>query len=323
MLRTLIVVLALIAAVPTSRGQDAPAFPTRTVRLIVPAAPGGRSMRWRAISPTRSGPPGPRPWWWRTSRRRQQHRRHLCGSVASGRHTLLLISDSITVNPSLYPNLDKDPLRQFEPIAVVVTAPQLLIARPDLDVSKLGDFIDLAKTRNPPFNIGSAGAGTISHLTQVLLDLRIGAHSSHIPFRGAAPAVTAVLGKHVDAAWVMPAPVLPYVASGQVKALAVTSAARDPRLPDVPTVEESGLADFQIINWQGLFAPAHTPKPVIDQIARAVSEVLNRPEVKSRMQTIGFEARGDGPAVAADLVRTNVARWSALVAKAGITTGHE
>ncbi len=324
MLRTLLVVLALIAAIPTSRGQDAPAVPTRTVRLIVPAAPGGPvdAVARHLADALKS------TWTVPVVVENKPGAGNSTGAIFVAQsppdgHTLLLISDSITVNPSLYPNLDKDPLRQFEPIAVVVTAPQLLIARPDLEVSKLGDFISLARTRNPPFNIGSAGAGTISHLTQVLLDLRIGAHSSHIPFRGAAPAVTAVLGKHVDAAWVMPAPVLPYVASGQVKALAVTSAARDPRLPDVPTVEESGLADFQIINWQGLFAPAHTPKPIIDQIARAVSEALNRPEVKSRMQTIGFEARGDGPAVAADLVRTNVARWSDLVAKAGITTGHE
>lgn len=322
MLRCLVALIALIAAVPMAQAEDA--FPSRMVRLIVPAAPGGPvdAVARHLADALKSAWPVPVVVENKPGAGNSTGAIYVAQSPADG-YTLLLISDSITVNPSLYPNLDKDPLRQFEPIAVVVTAPQLLIARADLEASTFVDLVRIAKSRNPPFNIASAGAGTISHLTQVLLDLRTGTRSSHIPFRGAAPAVTAVLGKHVDAAWVMPAPVLPYVASGQVKALAVTSAARDPRLPDVPTVEETGLTDFQIINWQGLFAPAHTPKPIVDRIARAVSEALNRPEVKSRMQTIGFEARGDGQAAAADLVRANVARWSDLVAKAGITAGHD
>lgn len=323
MIRCLLVLLALTVAAPAARTEEA-TFPSRMVRLIVPAAPGGPVdvVARHLADALKTTWPVPVVVENKPGAGNSTGAIYVAQSPPDG-HTLLLISDSITVNPSLYPNLDKDPLRQFEPIAVVVTAPQLLIARSDIEASSLRELVDVARTRNPPFNIGSAGAGTISHLTQVLLDLRTGAHSSHIPFRGAAPAVTAVLGKHVDAAWVMPAPVLPYVASGQVKALAVTSAARDPRLPDVPTVEETGLKDFQIINWQGLFAPAHTPKPVVDQIARAVSEALKRPEVKSRMETIGFEARGDGPAAAADLVRANVARWSDLVTKAGIRAGQD
>jgi tripartite-type tricarboxylate transporter receptor subunit TctC len=151
-----------------------------------------------------------------------------------------------------------------------------------------------------------------------MIDQRTGINTSHIPFRGAAPAVTAVLGGHVDAAWVMPAPTLTSIAAGQIKALAVTSPERDPALPDVPTAEESGLSNFQVMNWQGLFAPANTPKPVVQQIAKAVAEALQRPEVRARMAKIGFVARGDGPEVAAEQVRTNVVRWSAVLQKAGI-----
>jgi tripartite-type tricarboxylate transporter receptor subunit TctC len=233
-------------------------------------------------------------------------------------YTLLVISDSITVNPSLYPNLDKDPLKQFEPISVLVTAPQILIARSDLEASNLREFIRLAKNRMPPFNVASAGTGTISHLTQVLLEQRTGLKSSHIPFRGAAPAVTAVMGKHVDAAWVMPAPTLSSIASGQLKALAVTSVTRDPKLPEVPTAEEDGVPDFKVMNWQGLFAPANTPTPIIEQISRVVAAALRKPDVRARMEAVGFEARGDGPATAAEQVRKNVARWSAVIARAGI-----
>jgi tripartite-type tricarboxylate transporter receptor subunit TctC len=201
---------------------------------------------------------------------------------------------------------------------VLVTAPQLLIARKDLAASNLREFIALAKNSKTPLNIGSAGAGTISHLTQVMLDQRIGIGTSHIPFRGAAPAVTAVLGGHVDAAWVMPAPTLAAIKAGLIKPLAVTSPARDPSLPNVPTADESGVANFEVMNWQGLFAPAKTPKPVIDAIAKAVAEALQRPEVKARLASRGFVARGDGPEVAAEQVRTNVVRWAEVLRKAGI-----
>lgn len=318
-LRYLITALA-VAISPAAQAYDKANFPVRSVRFIVPAAPGGPvdtvariladalKTVWREPVVVESKP----------GAGNSTGALYVAQSPPDG-YTLLVISDSITVNPSLYPNLNKDPLTQFEPISVLVMAPQLLIARPDIGISNLSEFIDLAKTRTPPVNMASAGAGTISHLTQVLLEQRTGIKSSHIPYRGAAPAVTAVLGRHVDAAWVMPAPTISYVTAGQLKALAVTSATRDPQLPQVPTAEESGLPNFQIMNWQGLFAPANAPKPIIEQISQAVAEVLQTPEVRARMAAVGFEARGGGPAEAAELVRSNVARWSDLVGRAGIS----
>jgi tripartite-type tricarboxylate transporter receptor subunit TctC len=317
--RYLLIMLATLMPAAAALAQDAASFPSKTVRLIVPASAGGpvdavarilaEALRpsWRETIVVESKP----------GAGNSTGAIYVAQSPPDG-HTLLVISDSITINPSLYPNLDKDPLRQFEPISVLVTAPQLLIARKDIAASNLREFIALAKSGKGPLNIGSAGAGTISHLTQVMLDQRIGTSTSHIPFRGAAPAVTAVLGGHVDAAWVMPAPTLSAIRAGQLKALAVTSAERDPSLPDVPTAGESGLPDFQVMNWQGLFAPAGTPKPVVQAIAKAVAEALQRPEVRARMASIGFVARGDGPEVAAAQVRTNVARWAEVLQKAGI-----
>jgi tripartite-type tricarboxylate transporter receptor subunit TctC len=131
------------------------------------------------------------------------------------------------------------------------------------------------------------------------------------------------MGGHVDAAWVMPAAALDAILSGEVKALAVTSAERDRRFPDVATAEESGLTNFQIMNWQGLFAPANTPKPVVDRIAKAVAEALKRPDVVARLTGMGFDPRGDGPEAAAAQVRINVVRWSEVLRKAGIKTAAE
>jgi tripartite-type tricarboxylate transporter receptor subunit TctC len=313
----LIGALAFVATMPLALAEDAATFPTRTIRLIVPSSAGGPvdsvariladalKTEWSESVIVESKP----------GAGNSTGSIYVAQSPPDG-YTLLVISDSITVNPSLYPRLNKDPLTQFAPISILVTAPQLLIARSDIEASNLREFIVLAKTKK--LNMASAGTGTISHLTQVLLEQLTGISSTHIPFHGAGPAVTAVLGKHVDAAWVMPAPTLAYVAAGQVKALAVTGPIRDPKLPQVPTAEESGVSNFQVMNWQGLFAPANTPRSIIDKISHAVAAALRKPEVRARMESLGFEARGDGPEAAAEQVRTNVARWSTVLAKAGL-----
>ena len=323
-LRCLMGILAIVASVTASSAQVAVKFPIQTVRLVVPATAGGPvdavarvladalKTSWRETILVENRP----------GAGNSTGAIYVAQSPPDG-HTLLLISDSITINPSLYPNLDKDPLKQFEAISILVTAPQVLIARRDIAAANLREFIELAKGAKTPLNVASAGLGTISHLTQVLLEQRTGTTSSHIPFRGAAPAVTAVMGGHVDAAWVMPATALDSIGSGQLKALAVTSAERDPRLPEVATAEELGLTNFQIMNWQGLFAPANTPKPIIDHIAKSVAEALKRPEVIARLTGMGFDPRGDGPEAAAAQVRTNVIRWSEVLRKAGIKTAPE
>jgi tripartite-type tricarboxylate transporter receptor subunit TctC len=166
--------------------------------------------------------------------------------------------------------------------------------------------------------MASAGAGTISHLTEVMLELRTGTKTTHIPFKGAAPALTAMLGGHVDAMWVMLAPAQAHLSSGKIIPIAVTSAARDPKLPNVPTVEESGIADFELVNWQGLFAPAGTPKSIVEKISRTVTDVLQKPEIRARMATVGFDARGDGPARVAELIRLSVPKWADVIKRSGI-----
>ena len=294
-------------------------YPAKPVRLIVPSAPGGPidtvtriladglKTAW-PVSVVVENKPGAG-----TSTGSAY-----VASAAPDGYTLLVSPDSIAVNPSLYPNVSLDPLRSFEPVAMLVTATQVLVVRNDLGVSDLKSFLALARQKQDGLNMASAGAGTISHLTEVLLELRTGTHTTHIPFKGAAPALTAMLGGHVDAMWVMLAPAQAHIASGKIKAIAVTSAARDPKLPNVPTVEESGIADFQVTNWQGLFTPAGTPKPVVEKIWRTVADVLAKPEIKSRMASVGFDARGDGPQVVAEQIRSSVPKWADVVKRAGI-----
>jgi tripartite-type tricarboxylate transporter receptor subunit TctC len=323
-LRLIVSAFAVWSGLGLARAQseDPAKFPARTVRLIVPSSPGGPVDAVARILAE-----GLRTVW--TEPVIVEHKPgagnstggiFVAGAPPDG-YTLLVITDSITVNPSLYSNLEKDPLKQFAPVAVLVMAPQVLVARADLPASDLRAFIADAKARPGGLNVASPGPGTISHLTEVLLEQRTGIKTSHTPFRGAAPAVTALIGKHVDASWLMPAPLLSSIGNGQLKALAVTGAARDPKLPNVPTAEEAGLPDFQIMNWQGLFAPFGTPKPIVDKIAQVVAEVVRKPELRDRFAKVGFDARGDGPAAAAEQVRTNVARWSDVIVRAGIKPG--
>jgi tripartite-type tricarboxylate transporter receptor subunit TctC len=323
-MRLIAAALVLLSGMGFACAQsEAPAkFPSRTVRLIVPSSPGGPVDAVARILAE-----GLRTVWTEpVIVENKPGAGNSTGAVFVANappdgYTLLVITDSITVNPSLYSNLDKDPLKQFAPVSVLVVAPQVLVARPDLPASDLRAFIADAKAKPGTLNVASSGPGTISHLTEVLLEQRTGIKTWHIPFRGAAPAVTALIGKHVDASWLMPAPLLSAIENGQLKALAVTGAARDPKLPNVPTAEEAGLPDFQIMNWQGLFAPFGTPKPIVDKIAQVVAEVLRKPEIRERLAKVGFDARGDGPAAAAEQVRTNVARWSDVIVRAGIKPG--
>jgi tripartite-type tricarboxylate transporter receptor subunit TctC len=315
------VVAAVLALAPAS-AEDAQLYPSRNVRLVVPATPGGpidavariladgfKSV-WAApvIVENRSGAG-------------TTTGTALVAAAAPDGYTLLITPDSMAVNPSLYPSLSYDPIRSFEPLALVGTATQVLVVRPGLGVTSLRQFLDLAKRKGADINMASAGTGTISHLTEVLLEQRSGIAPTHIPFKGAAPALTAMLGSHVDGMWVMLAPAVPYLKSGTLVPIAVTSDMREPNLPGVPTVEESGVPDFLVENLLGLFAPAGTPKPIVDKIVRAVAEVLAQPDVKTRMATIGFTTRGEGPEVVAALVRHDLPKWAEVVRRAGIRIG--
>jgi tripartite-type tricarboxylate transporter receptor subunit TctC len=299
--------------------EDAAAYPSRTVRLIVPAAPGGPIDAVARImgDALKAAWPVPVVVENKPGAGTSTGGVYVAQSPADG-YTLLVNPDSIAVNPSLYPNLGYDPIKSFEAVSLLCTATQVLVVRPDLGVTDLKSFIALAKSKDAGLNIASAGPGTISHLTGVLLEQRSGFKTTHVPFRGAAPALSAMLGGHVDGMWVMLAPAVTHLRSGKLKAVAVTGAQRDPELPAVPTAEESGVSDFQVENWQGLFAPAGTPKPIVDKIARTVVEVFKKPEVAGRMRSLGFEPRGDGGAVVTELIRASVPKWAEVVKAANI-----
>ncbi len=297
-------------------------YPARTVKLVVPATPGGPIDAIARILADAFKTKWPEPVVVenRPGAGTTTGIAYVAAAPADG-YTLLISPDSIAVNPSLYPHVGYDPLKSFEPISLVATATQVLVVRPGIGVGDFKQFMDYAKRNGTGVNLATAGTGTISHLTEVLLEQKSGVTTTHIPFKGAAPALTALLGAHVDAMWVMLAPAVPYLKSGTLVPVAVTSAAREPNLPGVPTVAESGLADFLVENWQGLFAPAGTPRPIVDKVAAAVADLVTEPEVRARMTAIGFDVRGEGPAILAARVRADIPKWADVVKRAGIKLG--
>src|SRR5215470_1068048 len=314
-----IAAVALPFALIAAHAEEVHDFPSRTVKLVVPAAPGGPidavarilADGFKTIWPASVVVEN------RAGAGTSTGAAFVAAAPPDG-YTLLVMPDSITINPSLYPNVNPDPLKTFEPIALVATATQLLVVRPGLGVADFNQFLDFARRKGTDVNMASAGTATLSHLTEVLLEQRTSIATTHIPFKGAAPALTAMLGAHVDAMWVMPAPAVPHLKSGKLLAVAVTSAARDPNLPDVPTVEEFGIADFRVDNWQGLFAPAGTPRPIVEKIGRAATDVVRTPEVRSRLASIGFESRGDGPDAVVDIIRTSLPKWADDIRRSGL-----
>ena len=310
---------ALPFVLVAAHAEEAHDFPSRTVKLVVPAAPGGPIDAVARILADgfKTVWPVPVVVENRAGAGTSTGAAFVAAAPPDG-YTLLVMPDSITVNPSLYPNVNPDPLKSFEPVALIAAATQLLVVRPGLGVTDFNQFLDFARRKGTDVNMASAGTATLSHLTEVLLEQRTSIATTHIPFKGAAPALTALLGAHVDAMWLMPAPAVPHLKSGKLLAVAVTSAVRDPNLPDVPTVEESGIADFRVDNWQGLFAPAGTPKPIVEKIGRFAADVVKTPEVKSRMAAIGFEPRGDGPEAVVEMIRTSLPKWAEVIRRSGL-----
>ena len=295
-------------------------FPDRPVKVIIPVAPGGsldilgRTFA-RAITPALGQPvvaenhPG-------------------AGSnlafeqVAKARpdgHTLLVGSDPLTINPALYRRIGFDPVRDFAPVIELVRAPQVLVVHPSHPANDVDRFLRLAREAEGGMTMASQGNGSIGHLAGAVLTQRTGARFTHVPYRGGGPAVLDVVAGHVEALLVTLPAAIEHIRGGRLKALGVTSAARSPALPAVPTLAESGLPGFEVVTWQGILAPAGTPAPVVARLNAVLLDALRRPEVAGNLAAQGFELRGGTPEGFADLVRAEAERWPALVRLAGAT----
>lgn len=308
-------VLALAIAGPaTAQGS---AYPNKPVRLIVAFAPGGPAdIIARLLGQKLSEELG-QPFV-------VENRPGAGGNVAAGvvaksaadGYTLLISTSAFAVNPSMYSNAGYDPEADFTLAAVVASSPNILIGNTGNKAQSLKEVV--AEAKSGKLTYGSAGAGTTPHLSaEYLFHVLAKVDVTHVPYKGAGPAVAAVMGGQVDVASVALPAAVEMVKGGKVRGLAVTSAKRVPALPDVPTVEESGFPGFEDYTWVGVFAPGKTPVDVTNRINSAIGKFLRTPEFSQRLAAVGFEPVGGSPAEARDYLKSELSKWAKVVKATG------
>jgi tripartite-type tricarboxylate transporter receptor subunit TctC len=220
---------------------------------------------------------------------------------------------TLAVNVSLYPKLPYDPVRSFAPVAWVARVPNVLVVNAASGISSLPDLIARAKASPGRLTYSSGGNGSAAHITFEYLKLRAGIFVAHIPYRGTAPSVTDLLGGQVDATFTGSPAVLPHIKSGRLRALAVSSSARLPSLPAVPTVAESGFPGFEADQWYGIVAPAGTPADLVARFNELINQALASPEVSQQLAAEGAVPMSTTPRAFAELIAREIPRWKEVV----------
>ncbi len=295
-------------------------YPDHPVRLIVPFAPGGPTDTIARILASKLGEDlGGKQFY-------VENQAGAGGNIGMGNaarsapdgYTLLVVSSSFVVNPSLYAKIPYDPERDFVPVSLVADSPNVLIVNPLLPAKSVREFVDLVKANPGKYSFASAGVGTTPHLSGALLTLSAGLDLVHVPFNGAGPAVQAVAAGHTPVGFVALPPATPLVQSGHLRALAVTAKTRSSALPDVPTMAEAGFPGQEADTLQGVLVPASTPKSVIDVISRELIKIVQEPDVRGKFATLGFEPVGSTPEEFAAQIKSEIPKWEKVIRDANI-----
>ncbi|MDB5809748.1 MAG: hypothetical protein JWN94_1870 [Betaproteobacteria bacterium] len=233
-------------------------------------------------------------------------------------YTLLMGTTALASSPALYSKLAYDLTRDLAPVSLVVTMSNVLVVHPALPVRSVRELVALAKARRGTLTSASAGVGSSNHLALVLFNTMTGAEISHIPYKGAAPAVADVMGGHVAMTFVPIAAAVAPVRAGRLRALGVTGEVRSPALPDIPTINESGVTGYEATSWNALLAPGGTPRELLLHIQTTVADSLRAAKVKEILVSAGADAAGGTPDELAGFLRTEMVKWGKVVKAAGI-----
>jgi tripartite-type tricarboxylate transporter receptor subunit TctC len=315
----LAIIAAMVLAI-ASHAHAAPAdYPTHPITLVVPYPPGGgNDVIARLVAAKMSQSLGqPIVVENRAGAGSTIGTRDVARSAPNG-YTLLIATSSLAINPSLYPDADYDPKKDFAPVGLIATSANLVLARPSLPAHSIAELIALAKQAPGKLNFASTGTGTSTHLAAALFGTMAGVELTAIPYKGVAPAITDLLGEHVDLMFCPTASVVGLVHEGKLRALAVTSAKRSPLFPQVPTVAEAGLAGYAAELHYGIVAPAGTPRPIVDKLNAALNAALANADVKSRLAVDGAEVLPGTPEAYAADIAAEQTKWSAIIKKSGV-----
>ncbi len=316
MTKRLLLLIGLAFAVVAAHAQQ---FPSKPVRIINPFAPGGatdiiaRTMAQKlteawgqaVVVENRAGASG------------AIGVEMVAKSPPDGYTLLIATQTTHAANPALYPKLPYDAAKDFAPLTLAGSTPLALMVKPSLPVSSVKELIEFAKKNPAKLVYASGGNGTSQHLTAELMKSMSSTYMLHIPYRGAGPAMTDLLGGQVDLMFDNLPTALPHIKAGKLRGLAVTTAARSPLAPELPTMAESGLPGFELSTWFAFFAPAGTPRAVVDKISGDMRRVLMQPDMKERLAAIGVDVRATTPDELATFQRAELAKWGKIVEDSG------
>ena len=310
-----IVALACLSALP-SAAQD---YPARTVRLIVgfPAG-GGSDIIARLVAQKLTGALGQPVVVENRPGASANIAAEIVAKSAPDGYTLLFGNSSLSISPAVFKKLNYDPVKELMPISMASSYPFALAAHPSLPVRSVKDLVALAKAKPDALAYASAGAGTMSHMAMELLRLRTGGvQLQHLPYKGAAPAsVSLISGETQIAFLVMPVAAV-QVKAGKLRGLGVAAPGRSTALPEMPTMREAGIAGHEAVQWNGFFAPARTPQPVIDRLHREVAKIVHLPDVKQRFEAEGAAPSGNSPSEFAAFYRAEAEKWADVARRSG------
>jgi len=314
------ILAALVGLAACAAVAADPAYPTRPLRFIVPFAPGGstdtlaRTLAQRlsdafghqVVVDNRSGGNG-------------NIGTEIVARAAPDGHTIVLgYIANLGIGPSLYAKLPFDPVKDFAPVTLLAVAPNILVAHPSVPVKNVRELVVYAKANPQKVNYASAAVASLGHLAGELLNSSAGIQMQHVPYKGSGQAVIDLLAGQVQIMFSGMSSVMPHIKGGKLRPLAVTGAQRSPATPDVPTIAEAGYPGFEASAWYSVMAPAGTPKPVVMRLNGEILRALKIPEVKDRLENVGFEIVGSSPEQCGTYIRNEIAKWAKVVKASGI-----
>lgn len=318
-MRRMLVAVAVLAASAAFSGVHAQSWPSKPIKYIVPFAPGGTTdilgrMVAAGLAPALGQPvvvenkPGQAGSIGAAECARAPGDGYtVCGGTIS----------SHAINASLYANLSYDPLKDFQPITMLATLPNMLIVHPSLNVGSVKDLVALLKANPNKYSFGSAGNGTSQHISGEMFKIMTGTQMQHIPYKGSGPMIPDLLAGQIQLSFENITTAYPQVKSGKLKALAVTSAKRSFVAPEVPSMAEAGLTGYDLSSWQAMYAPASTPRDIVARLHSEVARILRAPENVKKLNDVGLEPGGMAPEELAALMRADIPRLGKVVRDSG------
>ncbi len=310
---------ATALATPWAAMAQASAYPDKPIKFVVPYPPGGGTDVIARIVQERLGAALGQPVL-------IENKGGAGGSVgteivaraAPDGYTVLFTLSSHTINPAIFAKLSFDTVKDFEPVGTVASLPQILVTQPQFAAGNMAELIAMAKAKPDSLSYASVGNGSPGHLAGELMKIRTGIQMTHIPYRGGGPAVTDVMGGQVPLLWVSIPAAAQFVKTGKLKALAVSTLKRSTAFPDVPTMQEAGVADFEVDSWYAMFVPAKTPRAVIEKLNRALNTVIAEPAIREKLLAQGSEGVGGTAEALGKTVAAELPKWAKLAKDANI-----